>query len=402
MVFDIMSNRNDSRAVHRSRRRRGGLLASLATVFVCMLVVFVVSGTARVGVVAEDTDSTATVASEPSEGLSGDRAAATATTTSGGLEEDASTVGPDGGATDVDAGLKKRRRKKSTKNKPVATPAPSQKEAEKSELGEGESAVGSIHEAIDDDDMDELEDLLTWKPNLREKCQKLGETRHFVPIMKAAYLGNARAMDLLIDYGANVNEVDTLGYSVLMRSVMAKCSECVQILVDAGAVVNYVQKTAYMDFGFTALKLSQLVGHQEIYDILVAGGADTGESGGDKRRRLRRDQQEEFKATIEDEGIDVDVDELLSMTSDKLLTNAAQDNEVVVNVDGTNTTMKQSEASNRTLMAEKLKEAKKKASEQETTTGNGEAARECDADAALEEGGKSCAFDPTAPVKDEL
>jgi hypothetical protein len=367
-----------------------------------MLIVFIVSGTTRVGVVAEDADSAASVASESSEGLSGDGAATAATTTTGnGGLDDAAMAGSEGDAT-VDAGLKKQRRKKSTKNKPVATPAPKEKEVEKSELDEGESAVGSIHEAIDDDDMDELEDLLTWKPNLREKCQKLGETRHFVPIMKAAYLGNARAMDLLIDYGANVNEVDTLGYSVLMRSVMAKCSECVQILVDAGAVVNYVQKTAYMDFGFTALKLSQLVGHQEIYDILVAGGADTGESGGDKRRRLRRDQHEEFKATIEDEGIDVDVDELLSMTSDKLLTNAAQDNEVVVNVDGTNATMKQSEASNRTLMAEKLKEAKKRASERETTTGDGDTAQECDASAALEEGGKSCAFDPTAPVKDEL
>jgi len=376
-------------------------MASLATILAFIVVVFIVSGTTRVGVVAEDADSAASVASESSEGLSGDGAATAATTTTanGGLD-DAAMAGSEGDAT-VDAGLKKQRRKKSTKNKPVATPAPKEKEVEKSELDEGESAVGSIHEAIDDDDMDELEDLLRWKPNLREKCQKLGETRHFVPIMKAAYLGNARAMDLLIDYGANVNEVDTLGYSVLMRSVMAKCSECVQILVDAGAVVNYVQKTAYMDFGFTALKLSQLVRHQEIYDILVAAGADTGESGSDKRRRLRRDQHEEFKASIEDEGIDVDVDELLSMTSDKLLTNAAQDNEVVVNVDGTNATMKQSETLNRTLVAEKLKEAKKKASEREKTT-DGDETGECGASHTLKEGGKSCAFDPTTPVKDEL
>lgn len=38
------------------------------------------------------------------------------------------------------------------------------------EFGEGESAIGSIYEAIDDDDMEEFEDLLRWKLNLREKC----------------------------------------------------------------------------------------------------------------------------------------------------------------------------------------------------------------------------------------
>ena len=47
------------------------------------------------------------------------------------------------------------------------------KEEEK-KIREGESPAGSLHEAIDDDDFDELEDLLKWKPNLKEACKRIG------------------------------------------------------------------------------------------------------------------------------------------------------------------------------------------------------------------------------------
>lgn len=58
--------------------------------------------------------------------------------------------------------------------------------------------------------------------------------------MKVVFLGNARAMDLLIDYGVNVNEIDVIGYIVFMCLVLFKCVECVWILVEVGVVVNYV------------------------------------------------------------------------------------------------------------------------------------------------------------------
>ena len=67
--------------------------------------------------------------------------------------------------------------------------------------------------------------------------------------MKAAHLGRAKMIDLLLDYGASPNEVDSIGYSVLMRSVMSKDLESVKVLVEAGAIVTYVQKTAMMDLG---------------------------------------------------------------------------------------------------------------------------------------------------------
>ena len=62
----------------------------------------------------------------------------------------------------------------------------------------------SLHEAIDDDDFDELEDLLKWKPNLKEPCKKIGQTKDFTPIMKAAHLGQRKMIDLLLDYGARI------------------------------------------------------------------------------------------------------------------------------------------------------------------------------------------------------
>jgi hypothetical protein len=262
------------------------------------------------------------------------------------------------------------------------------------DLGEGEAAIGGLHEAIDDDDMEELEELLTWKPNLREKCQKLGETRHFVPITKAAYMGNARAMDLLIDYGANVNEIDSLGYSVLMRSVLSKCLECVKILVEAGAVINYVQKSVYMDMGLTAMTLSELMGLDEINAILRSAGGDARESGAEKRRRMQQERNDDFKEFVKNSDLDNgDIDEVLGMTNLKVKN--IKDADVVVSVGGENATMKSSETKDYDKVAEtlrKAKESKEKASDSPETTA-------CDSETG-DEG--SCAFDATSAVKDEL
>ena len=285
-----------------------------------------------------------------------------------------------------------RRRKKSAK-------ASAKKKIEKEEeefkapeptLGEGESAIGSIHEAIDDDDMEELDDLLRWKPNLREKCQKLGETRHMVPIMKAAFLGNAKAIDLLLDYGANANEIDGLGYSALMRSVMAKCKDCVKILLDAGAVVNYVQKTPLMDLGLTAAKLAMIMREDEIASLLDAAGADKKESGQEKKRRLRQETADRFAEHVKTEGIDVDVDKLLKTTIDDLNVRYGDDPDVTVNFNGTNVTMSLNETKDYTNLAGKV--SKQKADDA--------AKASCDSETAAE---GECAFDAgAAAARDEL
>lgn len=302
---------------------------------------------------------------------------------------DAGDVGEARGAVEgarTSVGAKPKRRKKSSKvEKKKLSEDEERFEVYNPELGEGESAIGSIHEAIDDDDMDELEDLLRWKPNLREKCQKLGETRHFVPVMKAAYLGNARALDLLLDYGANVNEIDALGYSVLMRSVMAKCVECVKLLLEAGAVVNYVQKTPLMDMGFTASRLAMIMNHREILELLRDAGADERESGAEKKRRLQGENAEQFAERVKSEGIDVDIDKLLKTTVEDLNIQTRQDADVVVTVDGKNTTMTLNETKDYSNLAEKLKQASAKHAE--------DAASDIGSCDARDDG--ECAFNPT-------
>jgi ankyrin repeat protein len=208
--------------------------------------------------------------------------------------------------------------------------------------------------------------------------------------MKAAFLGNARAMDLLIDYGANVNEIDAIGYTVLMRSVLSKCAECVRILVEAGAVVNYVQKTPMMDLGLSAQKLAMLMGEREIAEILRNAGADELETGAEKKRRLQKEGAERFKEHVEAQGIDVDIDKLLNTTVDDLNVKNSQSGDVVVNVNGTNATMTHDETKDYRNLEEKIAQAKLKA----------EAAARAKEACASDAGDGSCAFDPT--TKDEL
>ena len=345
-------------------RRSRGVVARMVMVVLVALVALAVVGTPTVRATEVDSAATAT------RGDDGDA-----------MREPTATDAGAGTAAEGDEGTKPTRVKRRKKSMKKAVKKPAEEEEEfkpyDPELGQGESAVGSIHEAIDDDDMEELEDLLRWKPNLREKCQKLGETRHMVPIMKAAYLGNAKALDMLLDYGANVNEMDSLGYSVLMRSVLSKCVECVKILVEAGAVVNYVQKNHLMDLGLTAPKLAQLMGEEEIAQILRDSGADEQETGAERKRRLRKEKGEQFKEHVMNEGIDVDVDSLLNTTVDDFDMKHDTDLDVNVHSDGTNMTMKQTETKDYSNLDEKLKQAKERDAKARACAASGETEGEC-------------------------
>ena len=360
-----IGSRSESDAMARCPARRSrGVVARMVMVVLVALVALAVVETPTVRATEVDSAATAT------RGDDGDATREPTATDAGAVT-----------AAEGDEGTKPTRVKRRKKSMKKAVKKPAEEEEEfkpyDPELGQGESAVGSIHEAIDDDDMEELEDLLRWKPNLREKCQKLGETRHMVPIMKAAYLGNAKALDMLLDYGANVNEMDSLGYSVLMRSVLSKCVECVKILVEAGAVVNYVQKNHLMDLGLTAPKLAQLMGEEEIAQILRDSGADEQETGAERKRRLRKEKGEQFKEHVMNEGIDVDVDSLLNTTVDDFDMKHNTDIDVNVHSDGTNMTMKQTETKDYSNLDEKLKQAKERDAKARACAASGETEGEC-------------------------
>jgi hypothetical protein len=240
---------------------------------------------------------------------------------------------------------KERKRKKKLdrerkKNAMVEEEALKKKTRERNEREEGESAAGSLHEAIDDDDFDELEDLLRWKPNLNEPCKRIGKTKDFTPIMKAAHLGRYKMIDLLLDYGANANEVDSIGYSVLMRAVMSKSLESVKVLVDAGAVVTYVQKTAMMDLGLSAMRLAQMTNRRDMVDALEQAGANPNDDEFERRERKREELMEKMKRDAEESGIEFDS----IVTPDKMNVKRGDDDvEILISHEGKNETVLGSE-----------------------------------------------------------
>ena len=229
------------------------------------------------------------------------------------------------------------------------------KEEEK-KIREGESPAGSLHEAIDDDDFDELEDLLKWKPNLKEACKRIGQTKDFTPIMKAAHLGRAKMIDLLLDYGANPNEIDSIGYSALMRAVMSKNVESVKVLVEAGAIVAYVQKTAMMDLGLSAIKLAQMTGRKDMVDVLKEAGANPNEDLFEKREMKKEQLLEEMEREAKENGIQFDG----KVTADKMNVKRGDDDiDILIQHDGKNETVKGSE-NVRKWRDEKMKEEREK------------------------------------------
>jgi len=232
-----------------------------------------------------------------------------------------------------------------------------EKRKEEQKLREGESPAGSLHEAIDDDDFEELEDLLRWKPNLKEPCKRIGQTKDYTPIMKAAHLGRAKMIDLLLDYGANPNELDSIGYSVLMRAVMSKDLESVKVLVEAGAIVTYVQRTTMMDLGLSAIKLAQMTGREDMVEVLKEAGANPNLDLYEKREQKKEKIMQEMEREAKEKGIPFDP----KLTADKMNVKRGDDDiDILIQHDGKNETVKGSE-NVRKWRDDKIKEEMEKA-----------------------------------------
>ena len=297
------------------------------------------------------------------------------TTTKNNNEDDVNEDGEDDERMNAKERRKQERREKKRLKKLERKEEKKMKEEKRKEeekkIREGESPAGSLHEAIDDDDFDELEDLLKWKPNLKEACKRIGQTKDFTPIMKAAHLGRAKMIDLLLDYGANPNEIDSIGYSALMRAVMSKNVESVKVLVEAGAIVTYVQKTAMMDLGLSAIKLAQMTGRKDMVDVLKEAGANPNEDLFEKREKKKEQLLEEMEREAKENGIQFDG----KVTADKMNVKRGDDDiDILIQHDGKNETVKGSE-NVRKWRDEKMKEEREKKNMEkakEAMFGNGE------------------------------
>lgn len=100
-------------------------------------------------------------------------------------------------------------------------------------------------------------------PNIQDK--KKMTALHWV----VAFQEELEALKILLKFGANVNNRNNQGVTVLMSAAIKGILECVHILVLAGAEINVPAKD-----GFTELMCAAYYGHEEIAKYLLANGAD--------------------------------------------------------------------------------------------------------------------------------
>lgn len=95
------------------------------------------------------------------------------------------------------------------------------------------------------------------------------------PLIMAASSGAFPAVQLLIDHGADVNAVDSEGFTALISAVMSNNKESVQLLIAKGADVNKerVWTVRGKEVRISALVIAQHKGNQEIVKLLTDAGA---------------------------------------------------------------------------------------------------------------------------------
>jgi ankyrin repeat protein len=85
----------------------------------------------------------------------------------------------------------------------------------------------------------------------------------------AAKRGDLVALRKAIRSGANLNDVDSSGWTPLFHAAHQGTTEALKELIQAGADVNHGKET-----GFTALFSAVLSGHVEVVRMLLNAGAE--------------------------------------------------------------------------------------------------------------------------------
>ncbi len=95
-------------------------------------------------------------------------------------------------------------------------------------------------------------------------------------LQQIAFLGNAKAIRLMLDHGADVNAFDPTGRTALMYAAVSDLLsvECVKLLIEHGADVNAVDKHQKSgDTGYTALDIAKQNGNTPVVELLLKAGA---------------------------------------------------------------------------------------------------------------------------------
>ena len=94
--------------------------------------------------------------------------------------------------------------------------------------------AGEIHDAVVDEDTDQVVELITKDAKLVNETNEDGET----PLHLAADNGNVKIVKLLLAFGADVNGKDNDGSTPLHRAVQSSSAEVVEALLAKGADID--------------------------------------------------------------------------------------------------------------------------------------------------------------------
>src|SRR5204862_1027352 len=104
----------------------------------------------------------------------------------------------------------------------------------------------------------------------------LGREAYSLALPNIAFLGDASAVRLMLDHGADVNAFDPLGRTPVMYAAASDllALDVVKLLVERGADVNAKDRHKQGgDSGLTVLDIAKLRGNTPIIDFLVKSGA---------------------------------------------------------------------------------------------------------------------------------
>jgi len=95
-------------------------------------------------------------------------------------------------------------------------------------------------------------------------------------LQQIACLGDAKAMRLMVDHGADVNAFDPTGRTALMYAAVSDLLpvDCVKLLIERGADVNAIDKHPKSgDTGQTALDIAKQKGITPVVELLLKSGS---------------------------------------------------------------------------------------------------------------------------------
>jgi len=127
-------------------------------------------------------------------------------------------------------------------------------------------------------EVDVIKDLVSQNFKSNKKTE--------IPLLTAIKMGNTKAVEILLSYGANPNQICwspiTLNTTPLIAACEYEYTEIVKLLLYAGAKVNYAFEDRRVSLKINALITASRVGAFEIAKLLVENGANPNYSVNDE------------------------------------------------------------------------------------------------------------------------